>query len=198
MYTYNPDDAWDRSIYRGPFSYYKNDITGKLTFEHSYEVVKDLKMPTSAERFDEFVDLYESNTKLFTKELTSVQKMMKGYSMGPQNVSAQNVNLKKLSKNPTDEDLVAAYKIFNHAMEDVSAFKMTKLYADRMAEKFDAMVDDNNQGVYNEAHDPIIIFRANEALKTVKDAQLNSATDIINNYLDVKRELDKKGKRVAL
>lgn len=196
MYTYNPNDSWDRKVYNGPFSYYKNEATGgKLTFEHSYEVVKDLKMPTSAERFDEFVKLYEKNQKVFTEELQYIQNRVRQYDMGPQNDSAQKVNLKKVK---TDEDLVAAYKLFNHAMENVAAFKMTRMYADEMAKKWDAMVDDNNQGVYNDANDPIIIFRANEALKTIKDSRLNMPNDIINNYLDVKNELRKKGKNVAL
>ena len=196
MYTYDPKNEWDRAVYRGPFSYYKNKyFGGALTFEHYFETTKDLKMPTSDERFDEFVKLYEKNTKVFTKELQSIQNMVKRYDMGPQNISAQKVNLKKVA---TDEDLVAAYKLFNHAMENVQAYKMTKMYADEMAKKFDAMVDDNNQGVYNEAQDPIIIFNPKESLKVIDTSVLNTPNDIVENYMKVRSELAKKGKNVAL
>lgn len=195
MYTYNPDDKWDEKVYNGPFSLYKGQSTGYLTSRHSYEVVKDLKMPTSAERFDEFVKLYEKETKMVTKDLKSIQDQIKNYNMGPSNAKAQKVNLKNIK---TDEDLVAAYKLFNHAMENVAAFKSTKKYAEIMATKYDAMVDDNNQGGYNEAHDPIIIFRANEALKTIAPAKLNTVADIYKDYFEVSGELKKKGKNVAL
>lgn len=194
-YTYNPDDDWDRKVYNGAFSYYKNQMTGRLTFEHSYEVVKDLKMPTSAERFDEFVKLYEKETKTVTKDLKLIQDQIKNYQMGDANKKAQTVNLKNIK---TDEDLVAAYKLFNHAMENVAAFKSTKMYAEIMSQKYDAMVDDNNQGGYNEAHDPIIIFNATEALRTVSSARLNTPNDIMSNYWDIKLDLMKRGKKLSL
>lgn len=196
MYTYNPYDKWDKKVYNGPFSVYKAEsYLGLLTYEHSYQVVKDLKMPNSSERFDEFVKLYEKNVETFTKELQYIQDRTRQYDMGPANVSAQKVDLSNVK---TDEDLVAAYKLFNHAMENVAAFKMTKMYADEMSKKFDAMVDDNNQGVYNEAHDPIIIFDPKHSLKAVDKPRKNTVEDVMTDYNDVKAELKKKGKNVAL
>lgn len=64
-----------------------------------------------------------------------------------------------------------------------------------------AMVDDNNQGEYNDAHDPIIIFRAHEALKNIGDPKhphYLTYEEIVNNYNDVEAELKKKGQEIFL
>lgn len=67
-----------------------------------------------------------------------------------------------------------------------------------MSQKYDAMVDDNNQGVYNRAHDPVIIFRAEEALKTIGPCKMVTAKEVMANLTDVKDELNKKGEQVKL
>ena len=108
---------------------------------------------------------------------------------------ARNINVWKLK---TEEDFKIAYEIFNHAMENVNSFKTTKSYAKIMSEKYDAMVDDNNQGVYNGVHDPIIIFRANEALKEIGQARWVDMNEIAENYNYVKNERAKLGKAVYL
>ena len=61
-----------------------------------------------------------------------------------------------------------------------------------MSEKFDAMVDDNNQDIYNKAHDPIIIFRANEALKHIGSSIIDPE-DIYETYTNLRKELNKNG-----
>lgn len=195
MYTYNPNDSWDSSVYKGPFSVYKINSTGGTPFEHQYEVVKDLKMPTKKERYDEYVNLYKKNVKTFTNDLQRVQDVVKDYSMGPDMVKAQKMDLKNVK---TDEDYREAYKLFNHAMEYIDAFKSTQLYTEIMSTKYDAMVDDNNQGTYNNAHDPVMIFNAKEALKTVENSKMLTVPEILMNYSYVKGELAKEGKRVKL
>lgn len=108
---------------------------------------------------------------------------------------ARNINVWKLK---TEEDFKIAYEIFNHAMENVNSFKTTKSYAKIMSEKYDAMVDDNNQEVYNGVHDPIIIFRANEALKEIGQARWVDMNEIAENYNYIKNERTKQGKAVYL
>lgn len=192
-YTYNPDDDWDSKIYKGPFSVYRIRSTNRYVFEHQFEVVDDLKMPTRKERIDEFIDLYNRDAKTVNREMTLVQRQLNRHDI--LSSAAAKVNFGHLQ---SEEDFKAAYEVFNHAMENVSAFKTTKAYADAMAQKFDAMVDDNNQGIYNGAHDPVIIFRADQVLKEIGPARMVEMSEIADNYREVARELQKKGESVKL
>ena len=193
MYTFKPEDEWDSKVYKGPFSYYKSRETDSIIYEHSYEVVKDLKMPTKKERIDEFIELYKNHKIMTSFDLKREQSDLKISNRGSD--EARNINVWKLK---TEEDFKIAYEIFNHAMENVNSFKTTKSYAKIMSEKYDAMVDDNNQGVYNGVHDPIIIFRANEALKEIGQARWVDMNEIAENYNYVKNERAKLGKAVYL
>lgn len=193
MYTYNPSNKWDSKVYKGPFSIYKLRNGNQYIYEHRYKVIKDLKMPTKKERIDEFINLYKNNNSTVIFDLEKVQNLLKYYNVGDKNV--QNLNLHNLN---TSDDYQKAYEIFNHAMENMNAYKTTKSYAKIMSKKYDAMVDDNNQGIYNGVNDPVIIFRANEALKEIGKARIVTLKEISKNYNDVADTLAKQGKAVML
>ena len=72
LYTYNPNDSWDSKVYKGAYATYLRGYRGSKVYEHSYEVVKDLKMPTKKERLDEYVKLYEENKKQVADDLEAV------------------------------------------------------------------------------------------------------------------------------
>jgi hypothetical protein len=82
-------------------------------------------------------------------------------------------------------------------MENVQRYKTTQLYKKNIEKKFDAMVDDNNQGVYNDAKDPIIVFRAEEVLRTIGSQPITS-DEIIKNTEEIREKLAKKGLNVKL
>lgn len=229
MYTYNPDDKWDSKIYKGPFASYANEreqyrilkqyankvgtgspiyaslynyVTGTMFIrEHSYKTVKNLKMPNSNERMAEFKDLY--NDPKFEKDvkddLRKYQSMLTDpkYGFSAKDVAYYgSVNVDKIK---TANDYKVAYSIFNHAMEQVHRNISTQEYAKRMSKKYDAMVDDNNQGVYNEAHDPVIIFKANKSLKQLSDKGVLLTNKEVRDNMDYLRaELKKKGKNLKL
>lgn len=195
MYTYNPDDEWDNKVYKGPFSYYKIKSTGLAQFEHEYEVTQDLKMPTSKERYNEYVNLYKKNVKTFAKDLKNIQEMSKRFNMGPEIEEASFLDLKNLQ---TDDDYAKSYRLFNIAMENMAEFKSTRLYGEIMSKKYDAMVDDNNQGIYNDAHDPVIVFDAKKTLKTIGEARMMPASEVAQNYVDVYLDRIDKGKKMKL
>lgn len=201
MYVYNPNDKWDTKVYEGPFSVYLRNSRGKAAVaRHQYETVKDLKMPTSAQRMQEFKNIMNDPkfSKSARKEMESVRKELVAYNMEGRADYWRNANLKDPK---TAAEWKAAKEIFDHAMETSYAYKSTKEYMKRMSSKYDAMVDDNNVGKYNKAHDPIIIFRANEALKTVggmKISEIIKDEEIVKNYREVASELAKEGKRPAL
>lgn len=67
-----------------------------------------------------------------------------------------------------------------------------------MSEKYDAMVDDNNQTIYNHAHDPVIIFKVNEALKEIGDVKIIDVSEAGKHFEKVQAELAKKGERIML
>ena len=157
-YTYNPKNEWDSKVYRGAFSVYKSNWGQYPLKDVSYEVTRDLKMPNSKERYEAFKKVYDENKKVAVKDLSNVQGMLKKYGFDKQGERDKKSVAVDLSNLKTEDDYKAAYDVFNHAMENVNSFKTTKKYAKLMEKNFDAMVDDNNQGVYNDAQDPVIIF----------------------------------------
>lgn len=198
VYTYRDDDSWDNKVYKGPFAKYLVMYRGaRFIAEHKYETIKDLKMATEKDRIDEFKKL---NKKNLIDDLKSVQEQLVRYNVGNEREqkefrSFDPDNIK------TDDDWRIAYSIFSHAMEASYYYKSTKEYCERIQSKYDAMVDDNNRGVYNKANDPIIIFRANEALKKIAEQPETSflkVQDVLDNYNEVKQELEKEGMKVKL
>lgn len=201
MYTYRKDDEWDNKVYKGPFAKYKAQTGASWLVEHEYETVQDLIMPTKKERIEEFKAL---PLKQLAKDLESTRTQLVKYEIGnaQEKEDYKNIDLKKIAKGTaTDKDWHVAYSIFNHAMEAAGFYKSTKAYMETMSKKYDAMVDDNNQGVYNNAHDPIIVFRAQQFLKTVNDTPIGrflTYDEIQRNTEYVRDELAKEGKRVKL
>lgn len=193
LYTYNPDDAWDSSVYKGPFAVYLMQTKGLEVFEHQYETIKNLKMPTSNERFDEFIAAYNTNKLRSSLELRSMQKKMARYKIGTE--KSRMVDLSQLK---TNDDYKAAYEVFNHLKERAWEYGITRRYCKTMSEKYDAMVDDNNQAIYNHAHDPVIIFKVKEALKEIGNVKMIDVSEAGKHFEEVQLELAKKGEKVML
>lgn len=194
MYTYDPEDEWDRSVYKGPFSVFKVEYAGKrFIAEHSYETVKDLKIPTKQERVDTFVDVYNQNPKRYGKELASVQKKLIDWG-----IASQKARSVKFGSELSADDYEGAYEVFNHAMESIQSQQITKEYAKTISSKYDAMIDDNNKDVYNRANNPFIVFDPEHSLQVYKDVKFSSIDDIIQNFAKVKSDLAKLGEHVKL
>ena len=196
IYTYREDDKWDNKVYKGPFSEYLVWRGATYIAEHSFETTKDLRMPTSKERKQAFYDMLEDKktSKIVKKDLKDEIRHMKNHNVG--SVEAQNLNVNNIK---TDKDKAAAYEAFNHVLEEIYKHPSGKIYMDIMSKNYEAMVDDNNVNVYNEAHDPIIIFRGDLYLKSLtKNGRILTSNEIIKNIDDVSKELAKKGKHYAL
>ena len=207
LYTYNADDEYDNKVYKGPFAMYNIMTKGaQFVAEHEYEVVKDLHMPTKKERIDEFKNLYNSKQyhDQVVKDMTEVkntlarQRSNQGrslYEAGIADVDYEKVKLKDLK---TDAEWEDAYKVFKRGLENPHEYKSTSEYMKKMASKYDAMVDDNDQSRYNDAHDPVIIFRANEALKSVGGVKMVDINEILSNFDAIVEARKKKGKAVVM
>lgn len=205
VYTYRPDNKHDTKVYEGPFAKYLVMGRGaEVVARHEMETIKDLKMPNKKERLDEFSNLIQSKKhgKQVRKDLKDVRDILVRQQIGSEKERKEYASFNPDKFDPTDkEQLGVAYSIFSHAMENTSRFKSTTEYAKNMSKKYDAMIDDNNQGTYNNAQDPIIIFRANEALKRVGDKTTGtplSYDEIQGAYEYIKDELAKEGKNVKL
>ena len=197
VYTYNPDDEWDNKVYKGPFSVFLNkwasNYAKSIVYEHQYEVVEDLKMPTEKERLDGFIELYNTKKMSVVNDLTQTQKWANQAGVGGSKES-KTVDLKNLK---SESDYKAAYELFNRTLESYWKYASTNSYMKMMSKKYDAMVDDNNVNVYNNAHDPVIVFNAKK-LKEIGDVRMVEFDEIVNNYREVADEMEKQGKKVLL
>lgn len=194
VYTYNPDDKHDTKVYRGAFATFKAYTGSSYIMDMSYSTVKDLKLADSKDRYEGFEQVYNKYKKTAIKNLKSVQKTLAKDSEGRSELDkrAINTDVRKLDSSNKDE----MYALFNHAMESVGSYKITKKYQKLMEKNFDGMVDDNNVNVYNDAHDPLIIF--NSSMLKLEDHKLLSWDEIKSNTDALAKELNKKGQSVQL
>lgn len=193
IYTYGND--YDSKVYRGPFSVYlRNMRRYAAVFERTFEVAKDLKLPTSKERFQEFESLMSTaRKKAYLEELQNMQKILRQYGIAER--EKWDVDLSNYD--PSDQKQVkAAYMVFNHMMEEKQRFALTQNYYSAMCKKYDAMVDDNNVNSYNKAQDPLIIFNSKN-LKVLESRRV-SDEEILQCYSEIKEIMAAEGKRVAL
>lgn len=197
LYVYNPDNAWDKMVYRGPFAKYlrKYKSNGPLEI-HSFVTKEDMKMPTKKQRINAFLKLLKKDDNKdqlliraeYIDELEGVKHMLEEQGIRSKGTSEDiwKVDFKNLK---TEKDIKYAYEIFNHAMESAYRYKVTQAYVKYMCEKYDAMVDDNNQGIYNQARDPIVVFNVDklaaspEAVKFLHDREIMERTETMRNVL---------------
>lgn len=198
-YLYDPDNPHDSKVYKGPFSLYTVMRGYKFIAEHKYKAVKDLNLASEKERLDEFKNLYEDKKykKAVIKDLSSVQKRLVLGKVGSQEEQARykRFNPKKIT---TEEDYKTAYEIFNHAMEAKHAYKSTTEYGRRVESKWDGMIDDNNRKVYNDAQNPVIIFKADQFLEKYADTTLLTVDEVMSNRAEIEKYLAKQGRKVKL
>lgn len=202
LYTYNANDEWDAKVYEGPFSVYLKQGRNYTNLAiHEFETTKDLKMPTSKERQEGLKQVWQNadkkQKKQYLKEAERFKRDMMFYNWGMDkeaNKHLKDLNLHKEKLN--EKDFKLFYYMFNSMMEESEAYSLTKDYKKFMSENYDAMVDDNNVNIYNRAHDPIIIFKTEEALKKIGDYKILSNDEIRKKHDEVAKELEKHGERV--
>ena len=202
LYTYNPDDEWDKKVYTGPFAEYKiNSDFGDGPYTRlvnsAYELTKDITLANSSERYKAFKSLCQKNADV-AEDLKILQKVnKKDIARGTATDSDKALDKINLDKSKhTEVEMQQMYTAFNRLMEYSQNFASTRAYTKMMQEKYDGMVDDNNVNVYNEVHDPVIIFDRN-VLRRVSSEELTSDT-IISNVHAVEDALAKKEKKMIL
>lgn len=189
IYTYRPEEEWDNKIYKGPFAVYCMQRGAKWLAEHEYETTKDLKMPNSKERYDMFKSL---NKNVIQNDINYFIKTF-GNAFGNRFDPLKTTKV----KNYTEKEWKLAYEAFNHLMERNDMFPSTRAYTKKISKQYDAMVDDNNQSRYNDARDPIIIFRGQNYLRSI-NTNFIQYDEIMSNFDEVTAEMNKQGKNVKL
>lgn len=206
LYVFNPDDENDKRIYRGAYgtflSRYRHlatepidkvrkvktlfgtkekhyKIADRVLYEHEFEVIEDLKMPTLDERKKIFESVLQKN---YSVMVTDIKRAFRFFNQGNNN---------RLNTKDTD----TMFFWMNRIMEDASA-NATKLYTDALRKNYDAVVDDNNVNIYNGAHDPIIILNRDKIKETT--VQTIYSQDVRSAYQDLETILQAQGKKVLL
>lgn len=177
IYTYRPDELWDKKVYEGPFSDFLIQKRGAERIRvHEFETTKDMKMPTSKERKDRFKELLDDKKKgeEVKEALEGIRKMCLDYDMISSSKEDPISNL-DINNIKTKKDLDTAYELFLFALENPYEYNSSREYMKRMSKNYDAMVDDNDQGGYKDARDPR--FLTND--------------EINKNIEEVRTELDK-------
>lgn len=181
-YVYDPSNKHDRIVYEGTFAKYIE--VGKRyanQYVHKYAVTEDLVSPSTKKRVDIFIEEYKNNPAAFTSEMNYVSNRMKLMKQLGYNLTEKNENITKYNKefdaNTSSADLKKyGYDTFT-AVAELGSKRSTavKAYYDSIKNKgYNALVDDNNRSVYNDAVQPLIVLNANKTLKELYSYKLDS------------------------
>ena len=170
----------------------------KFIYDRELETTEDLKLANSKQRTKEFVDLYKTDPEKYKQDLQKIQNALLRAGFNGELVGIKNEDLYKQVKSDlkAKKDIKVAKFLLDHGMKDADKFELTKDYSKVMREKYDGMVDDHNVKVYNDAHDPVILFLDKYKNVPVKELGVRKVRqeEIMQNIVDVRDELTKKGK----
>ena len=206
-YVYDANNPHDSLVYEGAFSRYLNEYSKdafKDVYKYAYETTKDLKIATDQDQRKEIVDMFNKNVE----NLKSVLDVVSDYNQDELyserffekaidfNSPNWDKDYSKLSLDINDTHTVdLVMKTFDKVIQvdDI----VSKEYFDRMAKKYDAIIDSNNVNIYNEAENPLIIFNPDKNLKYINREKLDWDT-IDYNYDELEKKMKEKGKHVLL
>lgn len=205
MYTYDPDNEHDKKVYTGPFAKYtqgrlanKVGFTPKL-YDAKFKATKDLRIAGKEYQIDDAFKIAKENEQA-RKDLKTIKDFVedqynKGYSLTERNnrIAAAKVDFNNL----TEKDKEFVFDTLNAMMEAADNFSMSRQFTEIMSTKFDGIVDFNNQGVYNDAQDPVLIFnpRDNMTVIDIKEIPMSMIDENLNSIRDY---MGKTGRNAAL
>lgn len=206
-YLYDSKNKHDKRVYEGAYSMYIELGKGYVDkYIHEYKTVRELKMPSNKRSIEIFIDSYKKNPAVYANEMNQIKnhyrEVAKKYSMTESNMKIASYN-KDFDANTSEKDLAEyGYKTLNalstYGSSGSSAIR--NYYKSVMKEGYNALVDDNNRSIYNDAVQPIIALNARKTLKeigvTKQDRRdMQEKLDELEKYMDEKY---KGKKRVAL
>lgn len=180
LFVYKESDSHDKDVYEGAFTKYikYRDHTNQI-FKQKFENIDDLVSPSAQRRAELFVETYRENPRLYSKLLNRTDS-------GAQNSQAKGVKYSPgleaiigkaiFDKNTSDIDLKRyGYGLFNMGNEwnDKMSVKANNKYYKKLKKSgYNALIDDNNYRIYNDAHEPLIVLDAKKHLRNIGSERL--------------------------
>lgn len=195
LYLYDKNNDTDRAIYEGAYAAFN---TGRApdgqVYKHTYRATQDLRSPSETRRKEIFQELYKKNPKLFNQDLKQVEDMLKSASQNGSLIPEYDKFIRKYANGKTtklkgdwgskDGNADYAYTLFN--VDTNMGSKSVQMYMDKVRKLgYNALIDDNNRGIYNGAEKPFIALYARQSLKEVGKAKKMSYGEIRKNYRTV-------------
>ena len=180
LFVYREDDPHDKDVYEGAFTKFikYRDSTNQI-FKRKFENIDDLVSPSAQRRAELFVETYRENPKLYSELLNRTDayaqaRKAQGVKYSPSLESF--IGKAIFDKNTSDIDLKRyGYGLFNMGNEwndSLTAKGNNKYYKKLKKSGYNALVDDNNAGIYNDAHEPLIVLNAKKYLKNIGSERL--------------------------
>lgn len=180
LFVYRDDDPHDKDVYEGAFTKFikYRDSTNQI-FKRKFENIDDLVSPSAQRRAELFVETYRENPKLYSELLNRTDayaqaRKAQGVKYSPSLESF--IGKAIFDKNTSDIDLKRyGYGLFNMGNEwndSLTAKGNNKYYKKLKKSGYNALIDDNNAGIYNDAHEPLIVLNAKKYLKNIGSERL--------------------------
>lgn len=167
-------------------------------YKHTFTNKKDLISPSDKRRVELFIETYRSNETLFSKQLKLVDDHVQNSNLTPK-LKNKSGKIKDY-KNVSDDELKKyGYTMFNIANEykDNDSKKMNSRYYKTLTKNgYNALIDDNNKGIYNQSNNPLIVLDAKKNLKRTSSEVLTTerqaeAEKELRKYLQKKTGSDR-------
>ena len=196
LFVYREDDPHDKDVYEGAFTKYikYRDFTNKI-FKQKFENIDDLVSPSAQRRAELFVETYRENPGLYSELLNRTDAYAQSrkaqgvkYSKGLESFIGKAI----FDKNTSDADLKKyGYGLFNMGNEwnDPQTVRANNKYYKKLKKNgYNSLIDDNNAGIYNDSHNPLIVLNAKKYLKNIGSEMLspeymNDAEKRLRNYM---------------
>lgn len=183
---------WDNLVYKGAYAAGKMKFGGsKSIFEHTYKAVEELVSPSRKKRVDIFIELLKDNKVWVTKDLEAIERDNRaaGISRKSSNTPFSRMDEKQLRKE--------GYRTFVSGFEEREKYPSVQQYIDKIKKKsYNALVDDNNVKIYNDAKSPLLVLDAKKSLTEEGRGRQLSEKEIDSALSEVNKRLKKKNKRI--
>lgn len=199
-YLYDPNNKHDKRVYEGAYSMYIESGKGYTDkYIHEYETLKDLRMPSNKRSVEIFIESYKKNPAPYANEMNQIKNYYREVGkLQPMSESNKKIASydKDFDANTSKEDLTEyGYKTLNalstYGTRGSAAIR--NYYESVKNEGYNALVDDNNRSIYNDAVQPIIVLNANKTLKEIGVIK-QDRYDMYENLSELEDYMDEKYK----
>ena len=198
-YLYDSNNEHDRNVYEGAYAtYIKEGKKFTNNYIHKYVVTDNLISPSEKRRVDIFLESYRNNPVVYSNEMNYIVDSMKrqkqyGYNLTKRNNDIASYN-KRFDEKTTNKDLKRyGYEALSVLGEYGSSGSkaINDFYSNVKNKGYNAIVDDNNRKVYNDAVQPFIALNGKKTLKELtsyklSDSEREKNVEYLRNYNEKK------------